>query len=89
MISSQREVLVQSLRLTLASDTHTHRVCGRSYSVFEGAGHVLAVLGKLPVSGQVLLASLTVLRSNEQISKQRSAYSRPGLCREAPSSQKH
>lgn len=74
MISSQREVLVQSLQLMLASDTRIHRVCGRSY-VFEGAGHVLVFLGNLPVSGQVLLASLTVLRSNEQISKRRGAYS--------------
>lgn len=83
MISSQREVLVQSLQLALASDTHTPRVCVRSYGVFEGAGHVLAVLGKLPVSGQVLLASLTALRSNKPISKQSSAYRQPGLCREA------
>lgn len=75
MISSQREVLVQSLKLMLASDTRIHRVCGRSHSIFEGAGHVLVFLGNLPVSGQVLLASLTVLRSNEQISKRRGADS--------------
>lgn len=68
-------VLVQSLQPRFASDTHIHRVCGRSNSIFKGAGHVLVFLGKLPVSGQVLLASLTVLRSNEQISKQRGAYS--------------
>lgn len=77
MISSQREVLVQSLQLALSpQDTHIH---SESAAVFEGAGHVLAVLGKLPVSGQVLLASLTVLRSSEQISKRRVAYNRAGF----------